>query len=128
HADVHTFTKIVIQSIVVGDFFVLNRANLSPELIGPPRLNRSRTRRRLIVIVAPIEVQGVRTEILQLEPSISPQLTLRPKIPLIHPGRRQIRIFSEDVKHGWSAVEARRRSGIVKGEQASGRDVRSERG
>src|ERR1700761_9223338 len=73
------------EPVVVGILIVLNGADPAKKLVRAPSIDVSHrtTGQRLVVIKVAIEMDGVRTEVLQLGARSSPHLLPPRQVPLI---------------------------------------------
>jgi hypothetical protein len=79
----HVLPENDAERVVVGDEIVLDDAPLPEVLARPPSVDVAGTGRRLVVEEAPIEMAGVRTEVLKVERCPLEDLVLDVEAPLI---------------------------------------------
>src|SRR5215472_5544892 len=88
--------RLVVRGHVVGD-----RADLAEKLIGTPRRHRSRSgSQRRVVEVAAVQVQRVRSDVLDVERRRLRNLALNAEAPLVHRRRRQVPVVRDPVGGG----------------------------
>src|SRR4051812_38715607 len=94
----HALLQGQTEPMVIGDLVVLNGADLSKQWVGTARGHRARSGQRRVVVEAAIEVIAMRTEVLQLERAVAPELAIDAEAPLVHRGRGQVGIVGDDVR------------------------------
>src|ERR1700733_14428358 len=123
------------ESVVVGVFVILDRADAAPELIGAAVVNVSygTAGQWRIVIEIAVKVNCVRAEVLQFHAGASPQLLSPGQVPLIELLGRQVRahgdgahVGSGNARNGRTCAGAWRGTG--KQQQAAGVPVLENRG